>query len=109
MIIIMFDAHKLDISDELKSTIDVLRPHYDKIRVLLNKADTIDAQQLLRVYGALMWQLGKVGGLLRVQLGAAVVLPGALSSPRAGGEAAFIPLLHFLHTDGALACVQPRR
>ena len=60
MIIVMFDAHKLDISDELKNTIDVLRPHYDKIRVLLNKADTIDAQQLLRVYGALMWQLGKV-------------------------------------------------
>ena len=60
MIIIMFDAHKLDISDELKSVLDVLKPHQDKVRVLLNKADTIDSQSLLRVYGALMWSLGKV-------------------------------------------------
>ena len=27
MIIIMFDAHKLDISDELKSVLDTLKPH----------------------------------------------------------------------------------
>lgn len=60
MIIIMFDAHKLDISDELKTVLDTLKPHQDKIRVLLNKADTIDSQSLLRVYGALMWSLGKV-------------------------------------------------
>eukprot|EP01041_Mallomonas_annulata_P007422 gene7422-15164_t len=60
MIIIMFDAHKLDISDELKAVLDTLRPHQDKIKVLLNKADTVDPQALLRVYGALMWSLGKV-------------------------------------------------
>jgi len=60
LIIIMFDAHKLDISDELKSVIDCLRPHQDKMRILLNKADAIDTQQLMRVYGALMWSLGKV-------------------------------------------------
>jgi len=80
LIIIMFDAHKLDISDELRVVMDALRIHQvrfsgqgahwvtwscmlilwplsstfvlqDKIRILLNKADTIDSQQLMRVYG----------------------------------------------------------
>lgn len=72
MIVLMFDAHKLDISDELKSTIDALRPHHAKLRVVLNKADSISPQQLLRVYGALMWQLGRVVAspeVVRVHLG----------------------------------------
>eukprot|EP00804_Cyclotella_cryptica_P019369 CCRYP_018953-RA/>CCRYP_018953-RA protein AED:0.01 eAED:0.01 QI:142/1/1/1/0/0/2/98/696 len=60
LIIVMFDAHKLDISDELKRVIEILKPHQDKMRVLLNKADSISTQQLMRVYGALMWSLGKV-------------------------------------------------
>ena len=34
MIIVMFDAHKLDISDELKTVLDVLKPHQDKIRYI---------------------------------------------------------------------------
>ena len=49
MIIVMFDAHKLDISDELKTVLDVLKPHQGKIRILLNKADSIDTQSLLRL------------------------------------------------------------
>ncbi|ELT99462.1 hypothetical protein CAPTEDRAFT_108382 [Capitella teleta] len=59
-IILLFDAHKLDISDEFRRVIQSMKGYDDKIRIVLNKADMIDHQQLMRVYGALMWSLGKV-------------------------------------------------
>ena len=36
VIIVMFDAHKLDISDELKDVMQLMIPHLDKIRVVLS-------------------------------------------------------------------------
>ncbi|XP_022724382.1 EH domain-containing protein 1-like isoform X7 [Durio zibethinus] len=60
LILLLFDPHKLDISDEFKRVISSLRGNDDKIRVVLNKAHQVDTQQLMRVYGALMWSLGKV-------------------------------------------------
>ena len=59
-ILLLFDAHKLDISDEFKRSIEVLRHNDEKIRIVLNKADMIESQQMMGVYGALMWSLGKV-------------------------------------------------
>ncbi|CAE7391282.1 Ehd3 [Symbiodinium sp. CCMP2592] len=56
----LFDAHKLDISDEFQQVMEVLRPHAGKVRCVLNKADQIDASNLVRVYGALLWNVGKV-------------------------------------------------
>ncbi|KAI4889811.1 hypothetical protein NFI96_009687 [Prochilodus magdalenae] len=71
-IILLFDAHKLDISDEFSEVIKALKNHEDKIRVVLNKADQIETQQLMRVYGALMWSLGKIVNtpeVIRVYIG----------------------------------------
>jgi len=61
LILLLFDAHKLDISDELKDVIETIRPHNDdKIRCVLNKADGVTREQLVRVYGSLMWSMGKI-------------------------------------------------
>ena len=60
MIILLFDAHKLDISDEFQRVIHTIKKNQEKIRIVLNKADMVTTQQLMRVYGALMWSLGKV-------------------------------------------------
>ncbi len=72
MIILLFDAHKLDISDEFRRVINIIKKNQTKIRIVLNKADMITTQQLMRVYGALMWSLGKVLGtpeVTRVYIG----------------------------------------
>ena len=60
LILLLFDPNKLDISDEFRSVMSTLKSHEDKVRIVLNKADQVDQQQLMRVYGALMWSLGKV-------------------------------------------------
>ncbi|KAF9281548.1 3-hydroxyisobutyryl-CoA hydrolase [Mortierella alpina] len=72
LILLFFDSHKLDISDEFKSSINALKGQEEKVRVILNKSDMVDQQQLMRVYGALMWSLGKViqtPEVMRVYLG----------------------------------------
>ncbi|KAH7843971.1 hypothetical protein Vadar_023001 [Vaccinium darrowii] len=69
LILLLFDPHKLDISDEFKRVISSLRGHDDKIRVVLNMADQIDTQQLMRVYGALMCSVNDAAaGLLGKEL-----------------------------------------
>lgn len=41
LILILFDAHKLDISDEFRAVIESLKGNDDKIRCILNKADQV--------------------------------------------------------------------
>ncbi|KAI9018790.1 P-loop containing nucleoside triphosphate hydrolase protein [Phycomyces nitens] len=60
LILLLFDSHKLDISNEFKLAIHSLKGQEEKIRVVLNKSDMVSQQQLMRVYGAMMWSLGKV-------------------------------------------------
>ena len=51
MILLMFDPSKLDISDEFKAVIEELQAHEDKVHCVLNKADALDTEALMRVYG----------------------------------------------------------
>jgi len=60
MILLLFDAHKIDISDELKSVIESLHQHDEKMRLVLNKADALTTEEIMHVYGGTMWFLGKV-------------------------------------------------
>ena len=59
-VLLLFDPNKLDISDEFRAVIEELKVHQSKVRVVLNKADEIEPQKLMRVYGALMWSLGSI-------------------------------------------------
>uniref|UniRef100_A0A1I7W3Q1 Dynamin-type G domain-containing protein n=1 Tax=Loa loa TaxID=7209 RepID=A0A1I7W3Q1_LOALO len=59
-IFLLFDANKLDISDEYKQVIQILEGNEDKIKIILNKADWVSPRELVHVRGALMWALGKI-------------------------------------------------
>jgi len=77
LVLLLFDPFKLDVSDELKGCIHALKGHEEKVRVVLNKADLVDPQELMRVYGALMWSLSKVfrsPEVCKVYIGESVVL-----------------------------------
>ena len=45
-ILLLFDAHKLDISDEFKLSIEALHGNDDKIRIVLNKVKNCENYNL---------------------------------------------------------------
>lgn len=111
LILLLFDPYKLDISDEFKAVISTLRGHDDKVRVVLNKADQVDQQQLMRVYGALMWSLGKVfrsPEVCRVYIGSFNAGAPIREDVNPGGRALFEKeqedLLHDLYDIPARSC-----
>lgn len=58
-ILLMFSHNQMDISDELKLAIKHVLNHNANVRIVLNRAD-MPAEDLLRVYGGLLFALGKV-------------------------------------------------
>ena len=57
LIFVVFDPTKLDVGTELETLFKKLKGRESQIRIILNKADTIATQELMRVYGALFWGL----------------------------------------------------
>ena len=57
LIFVVFDPTKLDVGRELDTLFKQLKGKESQIRIILNKADSISSQELMRVYGALFWSL----------------------------------------------------
>lgn len=60
LILLFFDCSKLDINSEYKEIIQELLPYEDKIHCILNKSDQLNNENLIRVYGALLWSMGRI-------------------------------------------------
>ncbi|KAJ8367101.1 hypothetical protein AAFF_G00331050 [Aldrovandia affinis] len=57
LIFLVFDPTKLDVGLELELLFQQLKGRESQIRIILNKADNIATQELMRVYGALFWNM----------------------------------------------------
>ncbi|BFZ24440.1 hypothetical protein BsWGS_27479 [Bradybaena similaris] len=55
LIFLVYDPTKLDAG--LEQVFKQLKGHEGKVKILINKADTVTQQELMRVYGALFWNL----------------------------------------------------
>ncbi|XP_064608853.1 sarcalumenin-like [Liolophura sinensis] len=64
LIFVVFDPTKLDVGTELDKLFQQLKGRESQIRLILNKADTVQTQELMRVYGALFWSLAPLVNLI---------------------------------------------
>ncbi|KAK5866238.1 hypothetical protein PBY51_020444 [Eleginops maclovinus] len=53
----VFDPTKLDVGGELEMLFKQMKGRESQIRLILNKADSLSTQNLMRVYGALFWSM----------------------------------------------------
>ncbi|XP_033976219.1 sarcalumenin-like [Trematomus bernacchii] len=53
----VFDPTKLDVGAELEMLFKQMKGRESQIRLILNKADSLSTQNLMRVYGALFWSM----------------------------------------------------
>eukprot|EP01062_Namystynia_karyoxenos_P056327 TRINITY_DN4727_c0_g2_i1.p1 TRINITY_DN4727_c0_g2~~TRINITY_DN4727_c0_g2_i1.p1 ORF type:complete len:591 (+),score=224.03 TRINITY_DN4727_c0_g2_i1:86-1774(+) len=61
LVFCMFDPTKLDAGVELRMLFKhALKGNESKIRIVLNKADSVGGQELMRVYGSLFWNLSNM-------------------------------------------------
>ncbi|KAM4612420.1 uncharacterized protein ACJ7VT_012966 [Polymixia lowei] len=57
LIFLVFDPTKLDVGGELEMLFRQMKGRESQIRIILNKADNVATQDLMRVYGALFWSM----------------------------------------------------
>lgn len=57
IILLVYDPAKLDAGPETEAILDQLKGREYQTRILLNKGDQIKAEELLRVQGALIWNI----------------------------------------------------
>ncbi|XP_030208353.1 sarcalumenin [Gadus morhua] len=57
LIFLVFDPTKLDVGGELEMLFKQMKGRESQIRIILNKADNLARQDLMRVYGALFWSM----------------------------------------------------
>ena len=55
----MFDIKSADISDQYTEVLRQFAKYEEKVHFVFNKVDTLNTADLMRSYGALMWQLGQ--------------------------------------------------
>ncbi|MCL4140634.1 UNVERIFIED_CONTAM: hypothetical protein GTU68_055249, partial [Idotea baltica] len=97
LILVMFDYTKLDAGYELEAVLDQLKGREAQTRILLNKADQVPPEELIKVQGSLFWNLSPLLGVSApptVYAGSFSSLPYRLSSPLKLFQAQEEALLH---------------